>query len=64
MLFQLGKTIVSKNLPEKISAIEAQGTLVKGTDGDLETPLIDHKDCAYIIFEAKTAISGIEQAYN
>ena len=35
-----------------------------GTDGELETPLIDNKDCAYVIFDGKTALCGIEQAYN
>ncbi|CAM3946430.1 DUF3109 domain-containing protein [Flavobacterium branchiophilum] len=49
---------------EGIEAIENQGTWVKGTDGDLETPLIDNKDCAYVIFDGKTALCGIEQAYN
>jgi hypothetical protein len=37
----------------------AQGTSVVGTDGDLETPLID-KDCAYVIYDGKTALCGIE----
>jgi hypothetical protein len=32
---------------EGIAAIEAQGTWTKGTDGDLETPLIDNAACAY-----------------
>ncbi|HLN95174.1 MAG TPA: DUF3109 family protein [Flavobacterium sp.] len=50
--------------PEGIAAIEAQGTWVTGTDGTLETPLIDNKDCAYVIFDGKTALCGIEQAYN
>lgn len=50
--------------PEGIAAIEAQGTWVKGNDGDLETPLIDNKDCAYVIFDGQTALCGIEQAYN
>jgi hypothetical protein len=26
--------------------------------------LIDNKDCAYVIFDGKTALCGIEQAYN
>ncbi|MGL2987454.1 DUF3109 family protein [Flavobacterium sp. RSSA_27] len=47
-----------------IEAIEAQGTWIKGGDGDLETPLIDNKDCAYVIFDGTTALCGIEQAYN
>jgi len=50
--------------PEGIAAIEAQGKWVIGTDGTLETPLIDDKDCAYVIFDGKTALCGIEQAYN
>lgn len=50
--------------PEGIAAIEEQGTWLKGKDGDLETPLIDNKDCAYVIFDNETALCGIEQAYN
>lgn len=50
--------------PEGIAAIEVQGKWVVGTDGELETPLIDNKDCAYVIFDGKTALCGVEQAYN
>ncbi len=50
--------------PEGVAAIEEQGTWVIGTDGTLETPLIDNKDCAYVIFDGQTALCGIEQAYN
>lgn len=49
---------------EGIAAIEKQGTWLVGTDGELETPLINNKDCAYVIFDGKTALCGIEQAYN
>lgn len=49
---------------EGIAAIESQGTSTIGTDGTLETPLINDKDCAYVIFDGKTALCGIEQAYN
>ena len=49
---------------EGIEAIERLGTWVVGTDQDLETPLIDNKDCAYVIFDGKTALCVIEQAYN
>jgi hypothetical protein len=49
---------------EGIAAIEAQGTHVIGADVELETTLIDGKDCAYVIFDKKTALCGIEQAYN
>ena len=50
--------------PQGIAAIEAQGTWVVGAEQDLETPLIENKDCAYVIFDGKTALCGIEQAYN
>lgn len=49
---------------EGIAAIEQAGTWVTGSEQDLETPLIDNKDCAYVIFDGKTALCGIEQAYN
>ena len=50
--------------PEGIAAIESQGTSVVGSDGELETPLINGADCAYVIFDGDTALCGIEQAYN
>jgi hypothetical protein len=51
--------------PEGIAAIEAQGTHIKNDFGELETPLIDEADCAYVIFdEHNTALCGIEEAYN
>lgn len=50
--------------PEGIKAIEEQGTHVVSDFGELETTLIDGKDCAYVIFDRKTALCGIEQAYN
>lgn len=49
---------------EGIDAIESQGTWVTGHDGDFETPLINGRDCAYVIYDGKTALCGIEQAYN
>ncbi|MGA1227419.1 MAG: DUF3109 family protein [Tamlana sp.] len=50
---------------EGIDAIEAQGTFVTTEDGDLETPLINGADCAYVIFdENNVALCGIEEAYN
>lgn len=47
-----------------VEAIEQQGAFVVGDDGEFETTLIDGKDCAYVIFDKKTALCGIEQAYN
>lgn len=50
---------------EGIEAIEKQGTSITTAFGDLETPLISGADCAYVIFdENKTALCGIEEAYN
>ena len=50
---------------EGIEVIEKQGTSVVTTFGDLETPLINGADCAYVIFDdKKTALCGIEEAYN
>ncbi|SDR79804.1 Protein of unknown function [Gillisia sp. Hel1_33_143] len=49
---------------EGIAAIEAQGTSITGEDGELETPLINGADCAYVIFDKSTALCGIEEAYN
>ena len=50
---------------EGIDAIEAQGTYIKNDFGELETPLINNADCAYVIFdEHNTALCGIEEAYN
>lgn len=50
---------------EGIKAIEEQGTSITTAFGDIETPLIDGADCAYVIFdEKKTALCGIEEAYN
>ncbi|WP_299057675.1 DUF3109 family protein [uncultured Polaribacter sp.] len=50
---------------EGIVEIEKQGTSIKNEWGELETPLINDADCAYVIFdEKKTALCGIEEAYN
>ena len=50
--------------PEGISAIEDQGLFIT-SDGEYETPLINERDCAYVIFDEKdTAKCGIEEAFN
>ncbi len=50
---------------EGAAAIAAQGTHIVTEDGDLETPLIDGADCAYVIFDDKNvALCAIEEAYN
>jgi len=50
---------------EGIEAIEQQGTYIVTENGDLETPLVNGAECAYVTFdENNTAMCGIEQAYN
>ncbi|WP_298901470.1 DUF3109 family protein [uncultured Psychroserpens sp.] len=66
---QILETIYPKLKPflrqEGIDAIEKQGTHITTDFGDLETPLINGADCAYVIFDdKKTALCGIEEAYN
>lgn len=50
---------------EGITAIEQQGTHIVSPLGELETPLVDGKECAYVTFtEEGIASCGIEDAYN
>lgn len=50
---------------EGIAVIEKQGAFVKSEWDELETPLINNEDCAYVIFDEKnTALCAIEEAYN
>ncbi|MGB5237939.1 MAG: DUF3109 family protein [Flavobacteriaceae bacterium] len=49
---------------EGVKAIRDQGTFVKGSDGDWETPLVDNQECAYTVFSKNgTAECGIEKAH-
>ena len=51
--------------PEGIDALENQGLFVTTENGELETPLVNGADCAYVIYdESQTAMCGIEEAYN
>jgi len=51
--------------PEGIAAIEAQGTHILSERDELETPLVNGAECAYVTFtENGTASCGIEDAYN
>lgn len=50
---------------EGVDAVTAQGTSIVTKDGELETPLINNADCAYVAFDEKgTALCAIEEAYN
>ena len=48
---------------EGIKAIEEQGTYVKGSDGEWETPLVHDRECAYVVFEKGVAQCGLEKAH-
>ena len=51
--------------PEGIKVIEEQGVFVTLEDGELETPLVNNANCAYVNFDNRgVAICGIEDAYN
>lgn len=51
--------------PEGIEAIEQQGKYVIDQDGDLTTPLINDKECAYVVQDENGIYQcGIEVAYN
>lgn len=50
---------------EGVEAIESQGAYITTEDNELETPLINGADCAYVIFDDKNvALCAIEEAYN
>ena len=66
---QILKEIYPKVKPflrqEGIAAIEAQGTHIVSDFDELETPLVDGKECAYVTFTDKGIAScGIEDAFN
>ncbi|OUR94746.1 hypothetical protein A9Q87_03690 [Flavobacteriales bacterium 34_180_T64] len=50
---------------EGIAVIEKEGTFITTKDGELETPLINGADCAYVNFDDKgVALCAIEEAHN
>lgn len=49
---------------EGINAIEEQGKTVRSSFDELETPLVNGEECAYVTFDERgTALCGIEKAY-
>ena len=47
-----------------IDEVEKKGLYVRGSDGDLETPIINGKECAYVVFGPNGSTQcGIENAY-
>jgi hypothetical protein len=49
--------------PEGVATIEKMGTSVRDIDGELVTPLIDEKECAYTIRDGGIYTCGIEKAW-
>ena len=49
---------------EGIEAIEKYGTSTTDFEKDIVTPLVDGKECAYVIFENDIATCAIEKAFN
>lgn len=50
--------------PEGVAAIKEQGKHTIDFEGDLVTPLVDNKECAYVIFDEKGITKcAIEKAY-
>lgn len=49
---------------EGIAAVSEQGVAVTDSDGDLVTPLIDGRECAFTLFENGIASCAIERAWN
>lgn len=48
-----------------INVIEKQGVFVTNEENELETPLVNDADCAYVNFDDRgIAFCGIEEAYN
>lgn len=48
-----------------IEAIEQQGAWITSDFGELETPLVNDQECAYVIFDENGVTKcGIEEAYN
>lgn len=46
-------------------AIQEQGAYIKDHEGDFSTPTINHKECAYAIYDEKGILKcGIETAFN
>ncbi len=50
--------------PQGIAIVQEQGVALTDSDGDLVTPLIDGKECAFTVFENGIATCAIEKAWN
>lgn len=63
-LEQIRDTVKPYMTAEGIQAIQEQGVAITDNDGDLVTPLIAGKECAFTVFENGIATCSIEKAWN
>lgn len=63
-LEQIWDTVKPYMTAEGIQAIQEQGVAITDSDGDLVTPLIAGKECAFTVFENGIATCAIEKAWN
>lgn len=65
ILEEINEIVMPYLRDEGKQAITEQGPWVIDDDGDLVTPLVNGKECAYVIFDEKgTTLCGIEKAWN
>jgi hypothetical protein len=48
---------------EGIAVIEELGVFDYGSSGEYVTPLVNHRECAFVVFENEIALCAIEKAY-
>ena len=64
ILAEIYSRVVPFMIAEGIAAVNDQGNWVKDEEGDLTTPLVDGKQCAYVFFDDKgIAKCAIERAF-
>lgn len=64
ILAEIAGEVAPFMIPEGIETVNSQGFWVKDTDGDLTTPLVDGKQCAYVYYDADgIAKCAIERAF-
>jgi hypothetical protein len=57
------KEIFSLMTPEGIAAVEKQGIFVFDIEGKKVTPLVNGKECAFLVYKNDVAYCAIEMAY-
>ncbi len=50
-------------MPEGIAKIENHGVSIYDSEGDLTTPLINNRECVFVVYENGVAKCAIEKAY-